>query len=496
MKSGNSPTLETESGTKLFQLHLRDARELADCVKEYTQQTSLIDVTITSPPYHDIIDYDSGENQVGFGQDYGEYKEDLGFVFKNIFNLTKKSGSLWLIVDTYSKDKKLVPMPFELITKIVEQGWILKNIFIWKKDKTRPWVQKGHLRKIYEYILFFVKSQDFKFYVDRIRELNLDDYKEWWVKYPERYNPKGKIPTNIWEYPIPVQGSWRQKGINHSNPLPVGLIHRILSLVTDENDVVCDPFSGTGTVLAAANAMDRRYLGFELNETYVENFSSNIKELVKDEVQRIQSKYPDYYDMQTRLSNLILDLRLVKFPKSVFKTMVNSNILDNNALQKLNTIFVIKLESAPEPIDFNRILLASENLYFIFKDESPNFGINEITKLQDKREINRFQIFGNYFFSTIDEIKSDPFFDEADGLWLYNSGITHKYDKKISLDEWIDECKGEDWAKNFYNYLPPIISNVKVDQKVRQTWMSREEIEWLEKEQFEDILNDEWELIN
>ncbi len=40
---------------------------------------------------------------------------------------------------------------------------------------------------------------------------NIENFKEWWVKYPERYNPKGMLPTNIWEFSIPTQGSWGGK---------------------------------------------------------------------------------------------------------------------------------------------------------------------------------------------------------------------------------------------------------------------------------------------
>jgi len=128
----------------------------------------------------------------------------------------------------------------------------------------------------------------------------------------------------------------------------------------------------------------------------------------------------------------------------------------------------------------------------VFEGELPCLGEDEIKKLQGEREITRFQIFGNFIFSTIDDLKSKKIFNENIDLWLYKPERMYKFNRKISLKEWIVECREEDWRKNFYNYIPPIISNVKVDQEIRRTWMSNEEIEWLQHKQFEDILNDEW----
>lgn len=498
MKSGRSPTLEVDEikTSKLFQLHLRDARELTACVQEYTNEKDLIDVTITSPPYHDIIKYGEIHNQVGYGQEYVEYKNDVSSIFEQIYYLTKESGSLWVIVDSYSKNKELIPLPFELVNKITENGWILKNIFIWKKDKTRPWAHRGQLRKIFEYILFFVKSQNFKFYIDRIRELNLNEYKQWWVKYPERYNPKGKIPTNVWEYPIPVQGAWRKEELKHSNPLPVGLIHRILTLTTDEKDVVCDPFSGTGTVLAAAQALGRKSFGFELNEDYIDNYNNNIRKIVETDINKILSKYPEFANMQKNLASIILNLRLVKFPKSVFKTMENTNFIEKEDKKTLNTIFSIKTFTKLESFGDDRTILASEDIYFIFKNNPPHLGLKDLDNLLSEREITRFQIFGNIIYCDIEDMISKPLFNDKIDLWLYKPERLYKFDRKISFKEWIVECRKDEWDKNFYNYAPPIISNVKVNQEIRPTWVSREEIEWLEKEKFEEILDDDWKKLD
>ena len=66
------------------------------------------------------------------------------------------------------------------------------------------------------------------------------------------YNPHGPVPTNVWDIPIPVQGSWKTPAIAHACPLPPDLIERLVFISTDPGDVVFDPFAGTGVVVAEA----------------------------------------------------------------------------------------------------------------------------------------------------------------------------------------------------------------------------------------------------
>ena len=64
--------------SKIFTIHKCDARKLDKIIKE-----PIVDVTVTSPPYFDMKDY-GYENQIGFGQSYEKYLDDLGLVFKKV----------------------------------------------------------------------------------------------------------------------------------------------------------------------------------------------------------------------------------------------------------------------------------------------------------------------------------------------------------------------------------------------------------------------------
>ena len=118
----------------------------------------------------------------------------------------------------------------------------------------------------------FSKTKDYQFHIDKVRDFQ--SLKKWWVKYPERYNPKGKTPGAIWNFDIPTQGSWGSGYIKHFCPLPEDMIAQMLKLTTIEDDVVLDCFSGSGAVLSKANNMKRKYIGFELNKEYIKMFDT------------------------------------------------------------------------------------------------------------------------------------------------------------------------------------------------------------------------------
>lgn len=223
-----------------------DARELASRLPDRS-----IAVTLTSPPYWNMKNYGVAE-QIGWEQDYDQYMEDLISIFQHVYRATKDSGSLWVVLDTFKAKGRLKLLPFEFSDRLQDKtGWIPQDVIIWDKGRTLPWSRTGQMRNQFEYLLCFSKQKNFKYEIDRLKEIEL---KEWWVKYPERYNPKGKVPANIWTLPIPVQGSWSTNGLRHACPFPISLVERVLLLTTDPkpDHIVFDPFAGSGIVLALA----------------------------------------------------------------------------------------------------------------------------------------------------------------------------------------------------------------------------------------------------
>ncbi|MDV3594793.1 site-specific DNA-methyltransferase [Elizabethkingia anophelis] len=258
---------------ELNKVYNYDARNIL----EYLDSDVRIRSTITSPPYFDMKDYGS-ESQIGYGQSYNVYLDDLKKIFEDIYKITESDGSLWIIIDTFKRENQVVTLPFDLTNKLKEAGWLLQDIIIWKKDKTVPWSSKGFMQRKFEYILFFSKSNNFKYNKDKVRNFDTNQLKKWWVKYPERYNPKGKALDEIWEFPIPVQGSWGDEYIRHFCPLPKEMVATMIEISTDKEDIILDPFAGSGSVLFQSAVMARKYVGFELNSEYIEMFQNYLKE--------------------------------------------------------------------------------------------------------------------------------------------------------------------------------------------------------------------------
>lgn len=388
----------------LFSVHKWDARNIDQLIKE-----KIVDTVITSPPYFDMKDYGYKE-QIGFGQSYEQYLKDLGIVFQKVFNCVKDSGTLWVVIDALRKDGEIITLPFDLANEIKKAGWIFKEIIIWEKDRTVPWTHKGQMRNSFEYILLFSKTNEYKFYIDKIRDF--DVLKKWWIKYPERYNPKGKTPDGIWYFPIPVQGSWGNGYIRHFCPLPEGLVERILTLSTDENDVVLDPFSGSGTVLAKANDMKRRYIGTELNpeyiamaETYIDRTSKN-KQLEYEKSKKLSYKQEDF-------ERLILDLRVLKYPRILAGELRKKGI----TVQKIYANL-----SSSSPQKKNRLLKADYTLLLSNKD-----NLEEISKLIyeviSKPPLSKYGLEAGFSYIT----KLDNFTINDESIYTYTNKITHRF---------------------------------------------------------------------
>lgn len=277
-----------------------------------------IQTTISSPPYFDMKDYGE-ENQIGFGQSYEDYLLDLKRVFEQVYQYTNDDGTLWIIIDTFKRNDSIILLPFDLAAKLKESGWLLQDIIIWKKDKTVPWSNNGFTQRKFEYVLFFSKSPKFKSNKDKVRVFDTRQLKKWWIKYPERYNPRGKALDEIWEYPIPVQGSWGKQYIRHFCPLPQDMVSNMIQISTDEGDVVFDPFAGSGTVLSQSAYMNRPYLGFELNSSYIDKFTSYLSET-------LEVGKANYYKMlkkeeQTVFEEQILNLRALKYGRMLVKVI-------------------------------------------------------------------------------------------------------------------------------------------------------------------------------
>ena len=153
------------------------------------------------------------------------------------------------------------------------------EILFWNKLKSLP--NRSRFGDRVEYIFWFAKSKDFYFNVDEMRteyseksikrmtkplkkrfartENDVDEYKDW------SPNPKGALPTTL----VNISSESKRIADTHVAVYPVELVKYFIKGATKEGDVVLDPFMGTGTTGVAAKSLGRNWIGFDLQEEYI-----------------------------------------------------------------------------------------------------------------------------------------------------------------------------------------------------------------------------------
>lgn len=282
-----------------------DARKL-DMIATFERQ--LVRTIVTSPPYLDTQDY-GVPDQIGHGQTMDDYLADLRRVFEHCWSVSADDSTLWLVVGAVRRRGRLVQLPEKLTSLAEETGWIPREQITWAKGKSLPWARTGEFRDVTEQAILLSKSDTFLF--DESNLLSPDPISPWWKRYPERYSPRGRRPTNLWTIQIPTQGSWKE-GPGHLCPFPHELTFRMISLTSKPGDLVFDPFAGVGSVPAMANAMGRQGLGLEISQRYVDKYPEILSQTHdwfrkrKDEIDAAKLRHEIFYDT-------IVELRLLKF---------------------------------------------------------------------------------------------------------------------------------------------------------------------------------------
>ena len=293
-----------------------DARSLdrIAALKEQPART-----VITSPPYLDTHNY-GVFGQIGYGQSRECYLTDLKKIFWQCLNITTHDSTMWLVVGAVRRSGRLIQLP-EIVTNVAtDVGWIPREQITWAKEKSLPWTGPGEFRDVTEQVILLSKSENYLFDLSDL--LSPDPASPWWLRYPERYSPRGRKPTNLWNIRIPTQGSWKD-GPVHLCPFPHELTFRMISLSSEPGDVVFDPFAGIGSVPAMAEAMGRIGYGLELSQKYAHAFSETLTqtrqwfEWRKSEIEKTRQRQKLFYDT-------IIMLRLLKYGRLIRKHLHTS----------------------------------------------------------------------------------------------------------------------------------------------------------------------------
>jgi len=238
---------------------------LGDCIQimgeEITENS--IDLVYADPPYNlsgkALTLISKSFYKMNEEWDTWKYEDYLVFTeswIGEVWNVLKHTGSLYVSCSYHSIA--------EIILTAKKIGFKLNNIITWYKTNAMPNITRRTFTHSTEYVCWFVKGKNWKFNYEKIKDFNPHKTKEGTPKQLRDF-------VDFIEMPI-VQGKVRIKGQNgraiHPTQKPEKLIELIVIASSDEDDLVLDPFFGTGTTGVVASRLKRKWIGIEISEEY------------------------------------------------------------------------------------------------------------------------------------------------------------------------------------------------------------------------------------
>ena len=248
-----------------------------DCLKRLRKiPDQSVDLVMTSPPYAD------NRKGVYRGIKTEKYVEWFLPISKELFRVLKPRGSFVLNIKERIIDGERGTYVLELILNMRKQGWIWTEEYIWHKKNCYPGKWPNRFRDAWERCLHFTKQKKFKMYQNTVKvpmgswaDNRLKHLSQTDMIRDEASNESGfgknvsnwlnrdkAYPTNV------IHMATECSNVKHSAAFPIALPRWFIKLFTIKNDVVLDPFMGSGTTAIAAMSLKRSYVGMEMEPEY------------------------------------------------------------------------------------------------------------------------------------------------------------------------------------------------------------------------------------
>jgi site-specific DNA-methyltransferase (adenine-specific) len=220
-----------------------------------------VHLMVTSPPYNVGKEYDEDLT-------LDEYRRMLQRVLSETHRVLVTGGRACINIANLGR-KPYIPLHSFIIEDMLEIGFLMRGEIIWNKASSAStstawgsWLSASNpvLRDVHEYILVFSKYDFSRPGKGRESTIAREDFLEW--------------TKSVWTFP-----AVSAKKIGHPAPFPEDLPHRCIELYTFLEDVVLDPFCGSGTTCVAAKKLGRRHIGYEINADYVELAEKRLEEI-------------------------------------------------------------------------------------------------------------------------------------------------------------------------------------------------------------------------
>lgn len=257
----------------------------ANCIDlmQYMKENNMqVDLTVTSPPYDDLRTY-GWINEWNF--------ETFKQIAKLLFDVTKDGGIVVWVVGDATKDGSESGSSFRQALYFMECGFKLHDTMIYEKNSSSfPARRNGNrYTQIFEYMFVFSKGKPKTANLICDKKNKWAGSKNWGLNTDYNKNGEKRIRADIKPVPefSPRNNIWKYSvGFNvntgkHSAVFPFKLAEDHILSWSKENDIVFDPFLGSGTTMFAAYKNNRKFIGCEINSDYVESYDDNFKQYQK-----------------------------------------------------------------------------------------------------------------------------------------------------------------------------------------------------------------------
>ena len=240
---------------QLDHIFLGDCRDLLASLPNES-----VDLVVSSPPYNLGKEYEPRRA-------LEDYLAEQRVILGECVRVLKPTGSIFWQVGAFSDRGRLIPLDIRFFPILEDLGLVPRNRIAWIRQHGLHGRRKFSCR--YETILWFTKSDDYRFDLDSIRVPQKYKNKKHHTG-PKRgklsCHPAGKNPGDIWAFRNVKHNHEERTG--HPCQFPEDLIARIVLCSTQPGQVVLDPFMGAGTVAVVAAELGRRFIGAELDPRY------------------------------------------------------------------------------------------------------------------------------------------------------------------------------------------------------------------------------------
>jgi len=279
---------------KVFFGDARDMRELPD---------NSVGLVVTSPPYFNIKDYSldgrqevahakSHEKQIGDIKDFDNFIDELLMVWKECIRVLKPNGKLVINVPLMPmlkaefnthENRHIFDLNSAIQNSILKKsrGLFLLDTYIWSRTNpskklmfgSYPYPSNFYAQNTVEFVTVYVKEGKAIQPSKEIKEASKLSQDEW-VEFTKQ----------IWNLPIPGKGDLAFG--THSALMPETLAERCIRLYSFADEIVLDPFTGSGTTLRVAKRLGRKFVGYELMESYKEIIEVKVAKNICTKVSR------------------------------------------------------------------------------------------------------------------------------------------------------------------------------------------------------------------